>query len=229
LTKSEEGKKKLDEIKVKEVDERYKYLVTHMSSMLLNEHIFKIMDLFARDYCASIHGREVSRKTRITQKSVVNVLARLKQKHILRSSTEGRNKYYALNLDNPSIEHLLCEFEEEKAARFIQRSNLPREYFDVFHRTQSPLVVVFGSYAKEKQDEGSDLDLLVVSPWDADVTGLIKVYGIRPSVKEYSLRDIQAAVRNGDYLINEIIKDHVILNGSNLYVRILMEARHGRH
>ena len=199
-----------------------------MSIMLLNDTPFKVLELFTRDYSVSIHGWEASKRLNLNQKSVANTLLRLEEKMILTSSRKGRNRPYRLNIKNPSLHYILTMVETEKAIRFRDGSGLPLEYIKMILGCGSPLVIVFGSYATFSNDSQSDLDLVVVKPFEMDLEAIERIYKIRPSIKSYSIKEFKKALELGDFLMREVVNNHVVLLGAELFVRMNMEASNGQ-
>ncbi|UCE37351.1 MAG: nucleotidyltransferase domain-containing protein [Thermoplasmata archaeon] len=195
---------------------------------MLNENIFKVFSLFVGDYQNEIYGREAARELNMNQKTVSNVLLRLEKENILRSKTEGRNKVYRLNLSNPALMHILSMVEEEKAVRFREESGLGRDLIDEIIKSRSPLVIIFGSYADGTQKKNSDVDVLALSPFDADLSDVQKFYKIKASVKEYTEEEFREALKSGDFLITEVMRKHIVLVGSDIFVKIVLEVFHER-
>jgi predicted nucleotidyltransferase len=193
---------------------------------MLNENKFKVLSLFSGNYKKEVYGREAARELFMNQKTVSNVLKRLEKENILRSKMEGRNKVYRLNHSNPALMHVLSIVEEEKAVRFREISGLGRDFIDEILKSKSPLVVIFGSYADGTQKRNSDVDILALSPFDVDLTDVQNFYKIKASVKEYTEEEFESALRSGDFLIMEVIRNHVVLIGSDLFVKMILEVLH---
>lgn len=173
-----------------------------------------------------IHGHEAARVLEMNQKTVSNVLSRLEEENILRSKTEGRNRVYKLNKLNPTLMNVLSMVEEEKAVSLRKTSRLGKDFVDRLLEGGSPLVVIFGSYAKGTARKDSDVDILVISPFDTNLREMERFYGIKASIKEYSMQEFIDGVEKEDHLIKEILNSHVILLGSNLFVKIALEGLH---
>ena len=122
--------------------------------------------------------------------------------------------------------HIMTMVEEERAVRFRQESKLGRDFFEMILKSKSPLVVIFGSYADGTQKRNSDVDILALSPFEADLSGIQRFYKIKPSVKEFTEEEFKEALRIGDYLITEILRNHVVIVGSDLFVKIILEELH---
>jgi predicted nucleotidyltransferase len=198
-----------------------------MSNVMLNKNKFKVLSLFSGDYKKEVYGREAARELSMNQKTVSNILKRLEKENILRSKIKGRNKVYRLNHSNPALMHFLSIVEKEKAARFREISGLGRDFIDEILKSKSPLVVIFGSYADGTKKKNSDVDILALAPFDVDLSDVQKFYKIKASVKEYTEEEFIEVLRSGDFLIMEIIRNHVVLVGSDLFVKMLLETYNG--
>ncbi len=193
---------------------------------MLNKNRFKVLSMFSGDYKKEVYGREAARELSMNQKTVSNALKRLEKDNILRSKIEGRNKVYRLNLSNPALIHILSMVEEEKAVRFREESGLGRDFIDEILKSKSPLVLIFGSYADGTQKKNSDVDILALSPFNPDLSGIQKFYKIKASVKEYTEEEFKEALKSGDFLITEVLRKHVVLVGSDLFVKMILEVFH---
>jgi predicted nucleotidyltransferase len=198
-----------------------------MSNVMLNKNKFKVLSLFSGDYKKEVYGREAARELSMNQKTVSNILKRLEKENILRSKMEGRNKVYRLNHSNPALMHVLSIIEEEKAVQFREGSGLGRDFIDEILNTKSPLVIIFGSYANGTQKRNSDVDIIALSPFDVNLSDVEKFYKIKASVKEYTEEEFIEAFRSGDFFITEVIRNHVVLVGSDLFVKMLLETYNG--
>jgi len=193
---------------------------------MLNENIYRVLSLFTGNYRNEVYGRQAARDLEMNQKTVSNVLLRLERDDILRSKTEGRNRIYRLNISNPALMHIMSMVEEERAVRFREESGLGRDFFEKILKSKSPLVIIFGSYANGTQKRNSDVDILALSPFEVDLSGIQKFYKIKPSVREYIEEEFKEALRGRDFLITEVLKNHVVIVGSDLFVKIILGELH---
>ncbi|MFW6311957.1 MAG: nucleotidyltransferase domain-containing protein, partial [Nanoarchaeota archaeon] len=84
---------------------------------------------------------------------------------------------------------------------------------------------VFGSYAKETQRKGSDLDVFVVGKYDSNkIKNIAKNYGYDVHVFGMSVRDFKKSITNKTVLIQEIIENHVILNGADNFLESVLNG-----
>jgi len=79
--------------------------------MLLDNKENIILSEFIGDYSKKMYGRDISKRLKMNQKTVSNILNRLEKEHVLKFSTEGKNKYYFLNTFNPHLKEIIALVE----------------------------------------------------------------------------------------------------------------------
>jgi len=188
--------------------------------MLLNERGLKVMEEFLRDYNARITGSFIARKRRLNQKSVSNFLKQLEKENFLKSTTQGKNKLYFLNLeDELNIASFISCFEHIRTIRFYRKKPFIKEVAGKIIPLCSGIIAVFGSYAKGAEKEDSDIDLFVAGKCDVDkIQKISEMYHIEINVKHYA-----SVPKRSDLLIEEIIKDHVIINDIHRFVWMVLK------
>ncbi|MFH0870615.1 MAG: nucleotidyltransferase domain-containing protein [archaeon] len=198
--------------------------------MILNDLNLRIIDEFLGDYSKEITGSGVARKKNLNQKSAANALSSLESEGFLKSRTEGKNRLFSLNLENQSIADFLSAAEHLKKISFLKKKTLLRGTIEKVLPFCKGAVIIFGSYAKGKEKEGSDLDLFVIGEYDAKKIGEIsEAQGIEINVKCYSRNIFEKGLDNHDFLLEEIIKDHISLRGCEDFILILLRRRYGQN
>ena len=122
----------------------------------------RLLRLYAVDYRLRLHVREAGRRIGADMTAARLHLGRLEGIGILRSSREGRNLAYSLNLGNPVARNYLVMSEYYTAAEYMGRNHLAKRALKDLDEHTDGAVVLFGSYAREEHDEKSDMDLLVM-------------------------------------------------------------------
>ena len=187
--------------------------------MYPNEYDIKILALYLRDYSAEYYLREISRLAEISLKATQNGLQSLEKQKIILSRTHGKNKYFRLNRENIQAKLQLIQAE-------IYRTNL---FFDKYPALKifakelktNTTKIIFGSFAKFSADRNSDLDLLVISKRKESLPEHLlpnRLQQINLSEKSFF-----KALKSSEPLINEIKKDHIILNNHSFYVDLMWE------
>lgn len=118
----------------------------------------------------ALHGGELSttvlaRRTGLTDQSVRNALAVLKNAELVRTYGQGRSVSYQLDAEHPLAGMLIQVFKEEdgRADAVLQRVRRAAE------RPEIAALWLFGSVARREDRVGSDLDLLLVVREDGEV------------------------------------------------------------
>jgi predicted nucleotidyltransferase len=193
-----------------------------MSNMLLKKKIknpedkaMNILMEFSSDYYGRIYGRQIAKKLKMNQKTVSNILNKLEKEHILKFSTEGKNKYYYLNRFNKKIREIIKLIEINKKIKFLEHSSL-KELFNKLEQRSRGILIVFGSYAKNQATKKSDLDVFIMGEIQ-DVKDLEGLYNIKINIVKSS----KEKFNKQDTFIKEIIKNHVILKGMEDFVDLL--------
>jgi len=130
--------------------------------MILNDKTLNILEEFCLDYNKKIYGRQVANKLKMNQKTVSNMLNRLEKDGILKYSTEGKNKYYFLNILNPQIKDIIKILEIARKNKFIQKHSKLKDLFYALEKRANGILVIFGSYANFTSNKDSDLDVFVI-------------------------------------------------------------------
>lgn len=178
-----------------------------------------IIILYTGNYTARFYLRQISKLTKIPLKTCQNALASLERQRILRGKTEGKNKYFNLNLDNIQTKSCLLKAEIQKIDNFLEK--YPE--FKTFLKSvnTNSVLIIFGSFAKLKADKKSDLDLFIVSEKEQTLPFHLLPYEIHQnSLTEGSFKK---ALIEKEALIKEIEENHIILNNPSSYVNMIWE------
>jgi len=177
----------------------------------------EVISLFRGNYKSRYYLREISRISKLPLKTCQNALTNLEKAKILKSKTEGKNKYFSLNLENIKTKSFLQQAEIYQTDLFLEK--YPQ--FKMFLKSLKITVplIVFGSFAKFTADKNSDLDLLIISDKELELPFHLlpaKAHQIKMSKKTFL-----KALKEQENLIKEIEENHVILNNHSFYVSIM--------
>ena len=184
--------------------------------MLLDENTLAVLDEFCHDYARRIYGRQVAKKLKMNQKTISNVLNRLEKENILKYSTEGKNKYYFLNMANPQIKDIVKMVELARKNKFISRHEKFGELFYSLEKQTQGTLIIFGSYANFTSTRDSDLDVFVIGKIE-EIKDLEEMYGIKINV----IKSSKGKINKQDIFIKEIIKNHIILKGVEEFIELI--------
>lgn len=189
-----------------------------MSNMILNNKTLEILESFVDDYNKWIYGRDIAKKLNMNQKTVSNILNKLEKDNILKFSFEGKNKYYYFNKFNPSIKEIIKLIEINRKIKFIEKHKKIKNLFDKLEERTKNVLIVFGSYADFSSNKYSDLDILVLGKIK-EIKDLEQLYNIKINVIKINKQKFN----KNDILIKEIIRNHIILKGSEEFIDLIWQ------
>ncbi len=177
----------------------------------------EVIALYNGNYKAEFYLRQTSKIAKLPLKTCQNVLFILEKSKILKSKTEGRNKYFSLNLNNIQAKSSLLQAEIYKTGIFLENYPAFKTFLKEIN-TNLP-IIVFGSFAKFKADKDSDLDLLVISKKEQKLPFHLLPY----KVHQINLAESSfiKAVKKQEPLIKEIEENHILLNNHSFYVNVM--------
>lgn len=187
-----------------------------MSNMLLNKNKLNVLEEFSSDYAKKIYGRNVTKKLKMNQKTVSNVLNELEKEHILKFAQEGRNKYYSLNEFYPNIREIIQLIETQRKINFLEKYKKIRDLFLKLEERSEGILVLFGSYANFSANEKSDLDVFIIGKIK-DIEDLEEIYNIKINVIKSNVNQFD----KNEHIIKEIIKNHITLKGVESFIELI--------
>ena len=180
----------------------------------------EVISLYRANYKESrFYLRQISRLAKLPLKTCQTALRNLEKEKVLKSKIEGKNKYFALNLDNIKAKSNLLQAEIYRTDIFLESYPLIKTFLKSIN-TNIP-IIVFGSFARLKADRNSDLDLLIVAGEKQKLPYHLLPYKIhKVNILESSFIK---AIQQQETLIKEIEENHVILNNHSFYVNAMWE------
>lgn len=152
-----------------------------------------------------LHLRALSKRLKVAHQTLSRLLDRLAEMDIVDYRFEGKNKVFFLKEGISSLAKV-------KASECYKLSKLLAIYPEmsviiegVLGRCTERLILIFGSYAKFRAKEDSDIDIFVETR-DKSVKNRLEAVHSKVSVKIGSFD-------KGNLLIKEMMKDHIILRG----------------
>lgn len=163
-----------------------------------------------------LHLAGISREIKEPHPTVRQWLNQLEIKGILKKEFKGRLTLYSLNLDHPSIIDYLTIAEKNKLIRKCEEWLSLKElvYFINSNLGEKVKVLIFGS-ASEKFNTAEDIDLLLIGKVDIKN---IKRFSERLNKELHQIK-VSSLSKISKSLKNEVIKKHLLINGSEDFVR----------
>ena len=137
------------------------------------------------------------------------ILEDLEDKGIIESKTKGKIKTFKLN-PSEFTKRYLAFVEQYKAIAFLEKKLLIKEIIEKITPHIKGIGIIFGSYVKGLEKEGSDLDIFIVGSYNNDeIKKVSKNLGIEISIKCYPLKIFEKNLTK-DILLKEVLKNHVV-------------------
>jgi len=176
--------------------------MNHVEQNLTNE----IIALLLKE---DLHPRAIAEKLASNHATIIRKLRDLEAENSVDFRIEGKNKTYTIKR---SIEgrNTAMIAELYKQSMVVSRYPVMRGIFEAVHEMPDiPLALLFGSYAKGLAIKESDIDIFLET---ADPVRKKQLE------QKHSLISVKTGrFETDDLLVREIIKDHVIIRGVELY------------
>ncbi len=186
----------------------------------------RILSLYRADYSKGFYARQMAELLGTSHVTLLPHLKKLEKNKILVSKTAGRNLEYRLNFENLIAKEKLISAEKFEAVEFFQKNFLIKKITEqIAPLNLSGSLVLFGSHAKGYATEKSDIDIFYLGELKESerkgIKKMGKIYGKEINIKSASVKNFGSGLKEGDALIKEIIKAHVIIQNPDLFVNML--------
>jgi len=159
-----------------------------------------------------LHGRELAKRVGTSLTRVQGILNDLINKHIVEYTVRGRNHMYELTRNLFARSAILCAEYYALTRILYKHPELEPLFHDILSACKSPLIILFGSYSKRTEQERSDIDLYIETK-DPSLKKSLERLHEKLNVKIGPFHE-------SDILIQEIIKNHVILRGGERFYEL---------
>lgn len=197
-------------------------MVTKIS---INDKQLDIISLFLNQYEKRIHLRKIASLLKANHRTIALNIKNLEILKIFLSEMVGRNKEFYLNLDNILTKHFICLAEHYKAVEYLSNNFVMKEVLKDFEANTSPesSIILFGSRARGDATSKSDVDVFILGKLEhrSFINNIENKTNLKINVKTATLEEFARGLRARDYLALEILKSHIILRNSNLFVNVI--------
>ena len=172
---------------------------------------------------------EISNSTKLTRPRTLRVLKSMVEAGVLSIEKEANIKYYHINKNSLSCA-LLGVVEYSRTHLFFEQNKVLKRAVGMFGEKCSGylIVVVFGSYVKNYAVSSSDIDLLLIKEniTKKDVKTVEELAGVvngrtGMSISPYLIKIEE--FKKGNDLVGEVRKNHILIEGAELFFRLLIE------
>ena len=183
----------------------------------ITENSLQVLSLFTNDFKREYHVREVEKILKISPRTAQLILEDLEDKGIIESKIKGKIKNFKIN-PNEFTKKYLVFVEQYKAIAFLEKRLLIKEIIEKITPSIKGIGIIFGSYVKGLEQEGSDLDVFVAGNYNKDeIKTVSKNFGVEISIKCYPLKTFKKNLTK-DILLKEIVKNHVIFINAEQFI-----------
>jgi predicted nucleotidyltransferase len=176
--------------------------MNHVEQNLINE----IVALLIRE---DLHTRAIADQLKSNHATVLRKLRDLSEDNIVDFRIEGKNKVFNLKRTIEGRNAAMIA-EIYKQSSIVSKYPVLRGIFQAIQEMpEIPLAILYGSYAKSLATKGSDIDIFI------ETTDSRKKKHLE---QRHSLLSVKIGVFDTkDLLIREMMKDHVIIRGAEVY------------
>ena len=156
-----------------------------------------------------MYGRELAKELKTSLTRVQSILNELRQANVLDYRIEGKNHVYFIKNSTVAKAYILNS-ENYKLAKLLRKHETLEPLFnEITEKIPGKMIILFGSYAKFSAKEDSDIDIYIYDLDDKTKNELVRLHE-------------KLSIKTGDFnkedlLMQEIIRNHVIIQGGEKY------------
>jgi len=168
----------------------------------------KLLDYYFLNPEAQVYINELARILDLDPKNTETKLKELEKKGLFKSEFRGKQRYFFLAKDNPVLEHY--------RQIFLRTYGIEKRLKDTIGNIKGfKEAYLFGSYASNKMDSSSDIDLLAIGTHSVlelqrVITKLQKDTGREFNVINLSPKEFEKKKKDKDPFINGVLKTKII-------------------
>jgi len=188
----------------------------------ITENTLQVLALFTNDFSREYYIREVEKLLKISPRTSQLILEDLEDKGIVESKTRGKIKIFKLN-PREFTKRYLVFVEQYKTIAFLEKKLLIKEIIEKITPYIKGIGIIFGSYVKRLEKEGSDLDIFVAGNYNKEgVKKVSKNLGIEISVKCYPVKTFEKNLTK-DILLKEVLKNHIVFVNIEQFIQAVFK------
>jgi predicted nucleotidyltransferase len=168
----------------------------------------KLLDYYFLNPEAQVYINELARILELDPKNTETKLKELEKEGLLKSEFRGKQRYFFLSKDNPVLDHY--------RQIFLKTHGIEKRLKDVIGNIKGLReAYLFGSYASNKMDSSSDIDLLAIGAHSVlELQRIIAKFqkdtGREFNVINLSTKEFEKKKKNKDPFINSVFKTKTI-------------------
>lgn len=175
----------------------------------------KVLACFLSNPRTAFYKKELSRKLEMSPSAVVRAVEAFDREGVLHKEIRGREHFFTLNQESCIVPPL----KKAYGLALVLSARPEKAFLEADPGLIS--LALYGSYARGDFDERSDIDFLVLT--HTDKTGLLptlkeieKSLDREANLSVFRLADWKAMADSGDAYYKNVVRDHIILHGSDI-------------
>ncbi|MBN2423296.1 nucleotidyltransferase domain-containing protein [Candidatus Woesearchaeota archaeon] len=180
----------------------------------MNEKTFKVLFEIYKSR-EPLYLREIVKKTRLPYGTVQNIVNR--NIDLFNSKISGKNKYFSF-ADSIENRYLFKQIEIENTAQFIKKNLKLKPFLAGISQLKRP-ILIFGSYAQNKNTKNSDIDLLIISNKKIK----LPLYLFKNKIHSIYISKKQINNFKKETLYTEIKNNHIIISYFDFFLKEVFE------
>jgi len=169
--------------------------------------------------------REISKKIKADYKITHTAAHFLIKKKVLTAETVGGSTLCKLNKANFTLE--IYQAENERKENLLKNKNILQLYKEIIEKikTSSYLLLVFGSYAQNKQTKSSDIDLMFISNEkniERDIDNILSLLPLKTHALVFTEEEFKKMYHSRkSNVVQEAVKSYIILFGTENFYHLI--------
>jgi len=189
------------------------------------------------------YTRELAKLAKVSTWVVSKEFSKLVKEEMVQQRSEGREKFFKLNLTNPRTRKICELFETERREKFYRENrrlawvlgDFTKRVSDFAPEVQS--IIMFGSAARGQATPRSDIDVLVVVPNSEEGQFKKLMSSVDKLADEVSGRhpaklapvvmmakDFENSIKDKKRFATDVLKDGIVLFGEERYYHLLSKV-----
>ena len=168
----------------------------------------KLLDYYFLNPDAQYYINELARILELDPKNTETKLKEFEKEGLFKSEFRGKQRYFFLAKDNPVLKHY--------RQIFLKTHGIEKRLKDMISNIKGLKdAYIFGSYATNKMDSSSDIDILAIGSHSVlelqrVIAKLQKDTGREFNVTNLSMKEFEAKKKNNNPFINSVFKTKTI-------------------
>ena len=188
---------------------------------MVNERL-NILKLLIEEQEESFSIRQISIKRKINYKSAYNALKDLNKEGVVALEKHGNTTLCSFNHKfNSSV----FQVEYERLKLLLKDKNFLVLYNHIAGLNEQFILLLFGSYAKNKQTKSSDIDLLLISNNHKTIETKLNILPLDIHLTHITYEDFKLMLNSKRFtVVSEAVKHNILLFGIEDYYRLVNNA-----